>query len=217
MEGYHMEENRKIRNQALAEHIIKNLNTRNITGYYADSKEEALKIALDLIPEGSSVGWGGSASIAEIGLKQAIIEGNYNVINRDICKSPEEKRQAELQCFDSDFFLASSNAITRDGILVNIDKFANRIAAIAYGPRNVILVIGMNKVVNNVENAVDRSRNEAASINAVRLNTETPCRNKGLCYDCKGAKSMCCQMLVTRSSGVEGRIKVILVNDALGF
>ena len=212
-----MEENRKKRNQFLAEHIIKNLNTRSIAGYYADSKAEALKIALDLIPEGSTVGWGGSASISEIGLKQAICEGDYQVINRDICKTPEEKREAELKCFDSDFFLASSNAVTQDGILVNVDKFANRIAAIAFGPRNVILVIGMNKVVKTVEEAVSRAQNEAGSINAVRLNTQTPCRNTGLCYDCKGAKSNCCQFLVTRSSGVEGRIKVILVNEDLGF
>lgn len=212
-----MEENRKKRNQSLADHVIKNLNTRGMAGYYADSKEEALKIALDLIPEESSVGWGGSASIAEIGLKQAVLEGNYKVINRDVCKTPEEKREAELKCFDSDFFLASANAVTRDGILVNIDKFANRIAAIAFGPRNVILIVGMNKIVSNVENAVDRSRNEAAAINAVRLDTQTPCCNKGLCYDCKGTKSLCCQILVTRSSGIEGRIKVILVNDDLGF
>ena len=212
-----MEENRKKHNQSLADHVIKNLNTRGMAGYYADSKEEALKIALDLIPEESSVGWGGSASIAEIGLKQAILEGNYKVINRDVCKTPEEKREAELKCFDSDFFLASANAVTRDGILVNIDKFANRIAAIAFGPRNVLLIVGMNKIVSNVENAVDRSRNEAAAINAVRLDTQTPCCNKGLCYDCKGTKSLCCQILVTRSSGIEGRIKVILVNDDLGF
>lgn len=212
-----MEENRKKHNQFLAEHVIKNLNMRGIAGFYADSKAEALKTALDLIPEGSSVGWGGSASIAEIGLKQAVLEGNYKVINRDVCKTPEEKREAELQCFDSDFFLASANAVTRDGVLVNIDKFANRIAAIAYGPRNVILVVGMNKIVKDVDDAVDRSRNEAAAINAVRLNTETPCRNTGLCYDCKGTRSLCCQILVTRSSGIEGRIKVILVNDDLGF
>ena len=212
-----MEENRTKRNQLLAEHVIKNLNVRNMEGYYAQNKEEALKIALDLIEEGSTVGWGGSASISEIGLKEAVCQGNYEVINRDVCRNPQEKREAELKCFDSDYFLASANAITQDGILVNVDKFANRIAAIAFGPRNVILIIGMNKVVKNVDDAAQRSRDEAGSINAVRLNTETPCRNAGICYDCKGAKSNCCQMLVTRSSAVEGRIKIILVNDVLGF
>ena len=212
-----MEENRTKRNQLLAGHVIKNLKNRNIEGYYAKDKEEALKIALGLIPEGSTVGWGGSASISEIGLKQAVCEGNYEVINRDVCKTPEEKRAAELKCFDSDYFLASANAVTRDGVLVNIDKFANRIAAISYGPRNVILVIGMNKVVRSIEDAAKRARDEASTINAARLNTETPCRNTGMCYDCKGAKSLCCQILVTRSSAVDGRMKVILVNDALGF
>lgn len=212
-----MKNYRTIRNELLAKEIIKNLTARNMEGYYAGSKAEALKLALDMIPEGSSVGWGGSASITEIGLKQAVCEGNYRVINRDICKTPEEKRRAELACFDSDYFLASSNAITYDGILVNIDKFGNRIAAIAFGAKNVILIVGMNKTVKSVEEAVSRVQNEAAPINAVRLNTNTPCRNKGLCYDCKGADSNCGQILVTRSSGVKERIKVILVNDGLGF
>lgn len=212
-----MEENRVKRNELLAGHIIKNLKIRNIEGYYAASKEDALRMALDLIPEGSSVGWGGSASIAEIGLKQAICEGNYKEINRDVCKTPEEKRKAELACFDSDYFLASSNAITYDGVLVNIDKFGNRIAAIAFGAKHVLLIVGMNKAVRTAEEAFVRVRNEAAPINAARLNTNTPCYNNGLCYDCKGANSMCSQVLVTRNSSVEGRLKVILVNDTVGY
>lgn len=212
-----MDNYRAERNQILAEHMIKNLKSRNMAGYYAKTKEEALKMALEMMPEGSSVGWGGSASVTEIGLKQAVCEGNYQVINRDVCKTPEEKRQAELVCFESDYFLASSNAITYDGILVNIDKFGNRIAAIAFGAKNVILIVGMNKAVKNLEEALSRVHNEATPINAVRLGIDTPCRNNGLCYDCKGANSMCCQVLVTRNSGVKERIKVILVNDNLGF
>ena len=156
-----MEENRKIRNQHLAAHIIKNLQIRNIAGYYAESKQEALQAALNLIPEGSTIGWGGSASISEIGLKQAVCQGNYTVYNRDICKTPEEKRKIELACLDSDYFLASSNAITYNGELVNIDKFGNRIAAIAFGPRNVILIVGMNKAVPTLDEAISRVRNEA--------------------------------------------------------
>lgn len=212
-----MENFRTKRNELLAEHIIKNLESRNMEGYYAASSEEALTLALSMIPKGSSVGWGGSASIEEIGLKQAICEGDYKEINRDIAKNPEEKRAADLGCLDSEYFLASSNAISQDGILVNIDKFGNRIAAIAFGAKNVILVVGMNKVVKTVDEAVNRVRNEATSINAIRLNTGTPCQNKGLCYDCKGATSMCCQILVTRNCGVKGRIKVILVNENLGY
>lgn len=212
-----MENYRGVRNQLLAEHMIKNLESRNMAGFYAESKEEALKLALDMMPAGSTVGWGGSASLTEIGLKQAVCEGGYQVINRDVCKTPEEKRKAELACFDCDYFLASSNAVTHDGILVNIDKFGNRIAAIAFGAKNVILIVGMNKVTKNVEEAVSRVQNEATPINAIRLNTDTPCKNKGLCYDCKGANSNCCQVLVTRNSGVRERIKVILVNENLGF
>lgn len=212
-----MEENRAKRNEILAEEIIKGLKIRGIDGFYAAGKEEALKIALDMIPKGSKVGWGGSASIAEIGLKQAVCDGNYKELNRDACKSPEEKRKLELECFDSDYFLASANAITYSGELVNIDKFGNRIAVIAFGAKHVILVVGMNKAVKTLDEAVSRVHNEAAPINAARLDTDTPCNKKGMCYDCKGQKSMCCQVLVTRSCAVEGRMKVILVNDQLGF
>lgn len=212
-----VQDNRAKRNQLLAEHIIKNLQRRNMAGYYAGNKQEALKTALGLIEKQSTVGWGGSASITETGLKQAVCEGDYRVINRDVCKTLEEKRKAELKCFDCDYFLASSNAITQDGILVNIDKMGNRIAALAYGPKNVILLVGMNKVVKTVDEAINRAHNEAASINAIRFGTDTPCKNKGLCYDCKGQDTLCCHILVTRNSGIKERIKVILVNDNLGY
>lgn len=212
-----MEENRLKRNEILAREIIMSLKIRGIEGSYAESKEEALKIALDMIPEGSKVGWGGSASIAEIGLKKAVCDGNYQELNRDVCKTSQEKREIELACFDSDYFLASANAITFDGEIVNIDKFGNRIAAIAFGAKHVILIVGMNKAVKSLDEAVSRVHNEAAPINAARLITNTPCQKKGMCYDCKGHTSMCCQVLVTRSCGVEGRMKVILVNDNLGY
>lgn len=212
-----MEENRKKRNRILSKEILKRLEIRGIEGYYADSKQEALTIALNMIPEGSVVGWGGSASISEIGLKQAVSEGNYKTLNRDVCKTPEEKRKIELACFDSDYFLASVNAVTYDGELVNIDKIGNRIACIAYGSKHVILVVGMNKAAKSYDEAVSRAHNEAAPINAVRLNTDTPCCTKGMCYDCKGSKSNCCQVLITRSCAAKGRMKLILVNEDLGF
>lgn len=212
-----MEENRKKRNRILGEEMIKRLKIRGIEGYYADSKEEALTIALNMIPEESVVGWGGSASISQIGLKQAVCEGNYTVLNRDVCITAEEKRNIELSCFDSDYFLASVNAITYDGELVNIDKMGNRVAAIAFGAKHVILIVGMNKAVKSYDEAVSRAHNEAAPINAVRLDTDTPCCKKGMCYDCKGKTSNCCQVLITRSSAVEGRMKLILVNEELGF
>ena len=212
-----MDINRIKRNKMLGEKIIKGLESRNMEGYYAENAEEALSKALELIPEGSSVAWGGSMSIGEIGLKQAICEGNYQAYNRDAAKSPEEKRKIELITYDCDFFLASSNAITEDGVLVNVDGMANRVSAIANGPRNVIMIVGMNKVVKDVDNALSRARNEAAPINAQRFQLDTPCAKTGACFDCKSPDTICCQILITRYSKVPKRIKVILVNDELGF
>lgn len=212
-----MDANRVTRNEMLGARIIKGLESRNMEGYYAKNKEEALKKALELIPEGSSIGWGGSMSIEEIGLKGAVCDGNYKVYNRDACDSPEEKRAMELATFDCDYFITSSNAITEDGVMVNIDGRANRVASIAWGPKNVLMIIGMNKVVRAIDEAVSRARHEAAPINAQRFDIDTPCKKNGACFDCKSADCICCQVLVTRFSKIPKRIKVILVNDELGF
>jgi len=183
-------------------------------GYYAASKEEALNIALDMIPEGSSITMGGGMSVHEIGLSGALKTGNYNFIDRD---AYEDKRQAMLMAYDADFFLASCNAMTDDGILVNIDGNSNRVSAIAQGPRNVIFIVGMNKICNDIDSAMKRARNVAAPINAQRFGLDTPCSKKGTCFNCKSPDTICCQILITRFSRHEGRIKVILVNDHLGF
>lgn len=212
-----MNENRIKRNQMLGEKMVKALNARNMEAYYVESKEDALKKALELIPEGSKVAWGGSMSIEEIGLKQAICEGNYNELNRDLAKTPEEKRAIELATYDVDYFLTSANAISEDGVIVNIDGNSNRVSAIAYGPKHVLMIIGMNKVVKDAENAVSRARNEAAPINAQRFNIDTPCKKTGACFDCLSPSCICCQFLTTRRSMHAGRIKVILVNETLGF
>lgn len=212
-----MDQNRKERNRLLAGQVIKGLESRNMEGYYAETADEARKLVLQIIPEGSSVGWGGSSSIAEIGLKQAVCSGKYKVYNRETCTTPEEKKEKEIACFDCDYFLASANAVSMDGQLVNIDKFGNRIAAIAYGAKHVILIVGMNKIADSVETAAGRARNEAAPINAVRLKTGTPCCNTGRCFDCKDSNTICCQFLITRFSAIKGRIKVVLVNETLGF
>lgn len=212
-----MNENRVKRNKLLGERVIQGLESRNMEGFYAESKEEALKIALDLIPEESTVAWGGSMSIAEIGLKKAICEGNYREYNRDDAKDREEKHKIEIATYDCDYFLTSANAITEDGVMVNIDGFANRVSAIAAGPRNVIMIVGMNKVVKDVDDAMSRARNEAAPINAQRFSSDTPCSKTGACFDCKSPDTICCQILITRFSKLSKRIKVILVNDELGF
>ena len=202
------------RNELLAQKVIKGLQSRNMSGYYAANREEALKIALELIPEGSTATMGGSVSAAEIGLVTALKEGNYNFIDRN---EIADKRAAMLAAYDADFFLSSCNAITDDGILINIDGNANRVSAIAQGPKKVLFIVGMNKVCSDVDAAMKRARNVAAPTNAQRFGLSTPCAKTGACMNCKSPDTICCQFLITRFSRHEGRIHVILVNDNLGF
>lgn len=206
------------RNRKLAEKIIKGLNSRNMLGYYAETRDEALKIALDMIPEGSSVSWGGALSMWQVGLKQALLEGNYEVYNRDQAGSNrKECRKYELAAMDCDYYICSTNAISEDGVLVNIDGIGNRVAAISFGPRNVLMIVGMNKVAKDVDTAVSRARNVAAPTNAQRFDIDTPCKVTGACANCKSDHCICSHMLITRFSMLKNRIKVILVNDDLGF
>lgn len=209
-----MNENIFMRNEKLAQKVIKGLESRNMTGYYASSAEEAKKIALELIPEGASVTMGGGMSVHEIGLVDALKNGNYNFIDRD---AAQDKRAAMLAAYDADFFLSSCNAITEDGIMINIDGNSNRVSAICQGPKKVLFIVGMNKVCSDVDGAMKRARNVAAPINAQRFGLNTPCSKTGSCFDCKSPDTICCQFLMTRFSRHEGRIHVILVNDSLGF
>ena len=209
-----MNENITKRNELLAQKVIKGLQSRNMTGYYAADKEEAVRIALSLIPEKSTVTMAGAMSVHEIGLVKALKEGNYTFIDRD---EIEDKRAAMLMAYDADFFLMSANAMTEDGILVNIDGNSNRVSALAQGPRKVIVIAGMNKVCDDVDGAIKRARNVAAPINAQRFGLDTPCSRTGACMDCKSPDTICCQFLITRYSKHPGRIHVILVNDSLGF
>ena len=203
-----------MRNELLAKRVIKGLDSRNMTGYYAKDREEALAQALALIPEGSAVTMGGGMSVHEIGLVKALKAGNYNFIDRD---EIEDKRAAMLAAYDADVFLASANAVTDDGILVNIDGNANRVSAIAQGPRKVVFIVGMNKVCSDLDGAMKRARNVAAPINAQRFGLSTPCSKLGTCMDCKSPDTICCQFLITRYSRHKVRIHVSLVDDNLGF
>ena len=212
-----MNENIVKRNELLAQKVIKGLESRNMTGYYAANKEEALKKALELIPEGSSVTMGGAVSAHEIGLVEAVKSGNYNFIDRDKAKTPEEKRAAMLAGYDADVFLVSANAMTDDGVIVNIDGNSNRVSMIAQGPKKVLFIVGMNKVCADIDSAMKRARNVAAPINAQRFGLNTPCSKLGTCMDCKSPDTICCQFLITRFSRHKDRIHVILVNDNLGF
>lgn len=208
-----MDENMKKRNERLAQTVIKGLQSRNMTGYYAEDKEAALKQALELIEENSTISMGGCMSAHEIGLVQALQEGNYQYLDR----SKMEPREGLLAAYDSDVFLSSANAMTSDGILVNIDGNSNRVSCIAQGPKKVIFIVGMNKVCDDLDSAMKRARNVAAPINAQRFEVKTPCKETGKCFDCKSPDTICCQFLITRYSRHTDRIHVILVNDTLGF
>ena len=212
--GKNMNENITKRNTLLAQKVIKGLESRNMSGYWAATKEEALEKALSLIPEGASVTMGGAMSAHEIGLVDALQKGNYRFIDRDAIA---DKRAAMLAAYDADVFLSSANAMTEDGMMVNIDGNANRVSAIAQGPKKVIFIVGMNKICDDLDGAMKRARNVAAPINAQRFGLNTPCTKTGACMDCKSPDTICCQFLITRFSRHAGRIHVILVNDSLGF
>ena len=201
------------RNSKLAAKVIKGLESRNMSGYYAADKAAALAKALEIIGEGSSVSMGGAMSAIEIGLVDALKAGNYTFIDR----AGMDPREALLAAYDADVFLPSANAMTEDGILVNIDGHSNRVSCIAQGPRKVVFIVGMNKVCADQDAAMKRARNVAAPTNAQRFDIETPCKKTGACADCKSADTICCQFLITRYSRHAGRIHVILVDDTLGF
>ncbi len=202
------------RNELLAKKVMKGLESRNMSAYYAADRDAAKAIALSLIPEGASVTMGGAMSAHEIGLVDALKAGNYRFIDRD---AYEDKRQAMLLAYDADVFLSSANAITEDGVMINIDGNANRVSAICQGPKKVVFIVGMNKVCPDVDSAMKRARNVAAPINAQRFGLSTPCAKTGACMDCKSPDTICCQFLMTRFSRHKDRIHVILVNDNLGF
>lgn len=208
-----MNENMVKRNEVLANTVIQGLKSRNMTGYFAKDKEEALSLALNLIDEGSSVSMGGCMSAKEIGLFDAVVSGNYHYVDR----SQLGEKEGMLEMYGSDVFLSSVNAMTSDGILVNIDGNSNRVSCIAHGPKKVIFIVGMNKVCDDLDGAMKRARNVAATTNAQRFDINTPCKSTGKCFDCKSPDTICCQFLITRYSRHVDRIHVILVNDSLGF
>lgn len=197
--------------------IIKNLEKRQMEGYYCATSEEAVKKALELMPEGASIAWGGSMTLSETGLMEAIRSANYEIIDREYAKTPEAQRKLYGEICCSDFFLMSTNAITLDGELVNIDGRGNRVAFLCYGPQNVIVLTGMNKVVSDVQSGIQRVRDIASPPNTVRLNKNTPCAVTGRCGDCLSPDCICSQTVITRRSGTPGRIKVILVGEELGY
>lgn len=200
-----------------AETIIKNLKKRNMEGFYFESSAACTQAILAELPEGSIIGWGGSESIKECGLMEALQKGTYELLDRSAAKTPEEARQIYAKTVLADYYLMSTNAITTDGELINIDGNGNRVACLIQGPSHVIIVAGMNKVVTDVPAGVARVRSMASPANAIRLNRNLPCAVTGVCQNCLSPECFCNQIVVTRRSMHTGRIKVYLVGEELGY
>ncbi len=201
---------------ASAKTIIKELEKRNMEGFFCENSAEAVKLVLSMIPEKSSVSWGGSETIKECGLMDALRSGDYELLDRSKI-APEEYREFFGKVAMSDAFLMSTNAITTSGELVNIDGASNRLACLLHGPQNVYVIVGMNKLVSDVPAAIGRIRSVACPANTLRLNRNTPCALTGRCGDCYSQDSICSQIVITRRSSQPKRIKVILVAEHLGY
>ena len=206
------------RNELLANKVIKSLNTRHIEGYYCATSADAIKKVLTLIPQGSSISWGGSMTIRDMGMTDALFKADaYTLYDRDQAKSPEEIQSIYRQTFGADFYISSVNAMSEQGDIVNIDGNGNRVAAIAWGPKKVIFVVGINKIAKDLDAAIKRARGTAAPINTVRLNRETPCTLDGVCHDCHSPNSICNQIHIIRNSYDNGRFSVVIVGEELGY
>ena len=205
------------RNQRLAEQIIKQLSRRHIQGFYCPTGEEAVKKVLELIPDNSSVTWGGTMTVRDLGIPDALrSRKSLEVLDRDSVETPEEKQAMYLRAFSTDVYLTSANAISEDGVIVNIDGNGNRVAAITWGPKKVIFVIGLNKVAQTVEAALSRARGTASPINASRFDIKTPCQVDGTCHNCNSTESICNYVHFLRNSP-KGRHTVVLVGENLGY
>lgn len=212
-----MTEQMKTYYEKRAQVLVKNLKSRHFEAYYCPDSASALAKALELIPEGASVGWGGALSAQQIGLIDAVKSGSFAAIDRDAATTPEERTQALKRCLTADVFLCGANALSLDGQMVNIDGTGNRVAAIAYGPDMILVIAGMNKVCDTLDDAVTRARTIAAPMNKQRFPFKTPCEVTGACADCKSEESICNQILITRNCRPAGRIKFVLVGEELGF
>jgi L-lactate utilization protein LutB len=197
--------------------LVKNLRSRHFEAYYCDTRQDALAKALELIPEGSLVSWGGAMSAQQIGLIGAMRVGNYRTIDRDKCVTAEEREQAMKDALFCDTFIMGANAMSLDGQMVSIDGTGNRIGALVYGPKSVIVIVGMNKVVDNLDEAIRRARTVAAPKNKQRFGDGTPCAVTGICGDCKSEKCICNHIVITRHCRPVGRIKFIIVGEDLGL
>ena len=212
-----MNENKKKMYDLSGPKTVEAMKKRHFDAYYCSTAAEAVEKALELIPKTDSVSWGGVMTVDELGLKQRLAQEGYTLIDRDTAKDPAEKQALMHQALSCGTFLMSSNAISADGQLVNLDGNANRVAALCFGPESVLVIAGMNKVMGDLDSAIARARQVAAPANAQRFDIKTPCAVTGSCGDCTSPDCICCQMVITRVCRPAGRIKVILVGQDLGF
>ena len=204
-------------NKIIAEKLICNFKKRGIEGCYFENSKSLIPYIKELIPDGALVSWGGSMTLNDTGIFEFLRKGNYKVLDRDAGHTPEKLMQVFIDSFSADYYFTGTNAITIDGKLVNVDGRGNRIAAMSFGPKNVIVVSGLNKVVKDEEEAISRIKNYAAPLNAIRLKKETPCVSNGKCGDCFEPGCICSYTVITRKSNIPGRIKVFLVGEDLGY
>ncbi len=206
------------RNELLAQKMIKNLNRRNMEAFYCPTSEEAVRKVSELIEDGSYVTWGGSMTVRDLGIPDVLRKRRtLEVLDRDMAKDPEEAQAMYLRAFSADVYLTSANAISEDGVIVNIDGNGNRVAAITWGPKKVIFIIGLNKVAQTVEAALARARGIASPINAQRFDIKTPCRVDGVCHNCNSPECICSYVHFLRNSRNKGRHVVVLVGEELGY
>lgn len=201
----------------LAKELIKNLKKRNIDGYYFESSAALCEHFKKSLPQDAVISWGGSETIKESGIMELIRKGSYTLIDRSTAKTPQESREIFSRAALSDYYFMSTNAITMDGELVNVDGSGNRVACLLYGPEHVCLIVGRNKIAPSLPSAMERVRNIAAPANTQRLNLETPCHATGRCADCLSPKCICSHTVITRRCGTPGRIQIYLVNEDLGY
>lgn len=194
------------------------LANRQIPSFYAPTKEDALKVVMGMIDYSSTIGWGGSQTLYDTGIINALRNGNYKIFDRDEKDISKEEKTARMKkCLTADVFLASSSALTMDGKIVNKDGRGNRLSAVTWGPEKVILVIGKNKIVKDLDAAVKRLENIAAPLDAKHLNKKTPCVNTGKCMDCRSPDRICCYTHIIEYQINKDRINVIIVGEDFGF
>ena len=212
-----MNDAERIRNEKLGASLIKALTLRHFDAYYCASSSEAAEKILSLIPKTDVVSWGGSMTMEALGVIDRVKKGGWRVIDRSTAQSQEEKIEITRSALLCDTYLTGANAISEDGEIVNVDGIGNRVAAMTFGPKSVIVACGINKVVKTAQDALSRARNTAAPVNAQRFDIRTPCKTTGTCADCKSTDSICSYIVRTRLCKPAGRIKVVLIGEALGF